>query len=158
MSPTKQAIIQKVYGDIIVGQYYNLQMRGANSDRVASDMQYAAMLYDPVLFAEDNGERDRLNQMLRANSRPQREARPMYIGADGKLHYKYESNFYDPHQNRMMAILNSKSVDSRTPMDSGRRSPNPSSRPVTSNFNNSKLSNSHNFSSMSQQYLAAQPA
>lgn len=28
MSPVKQRIIQKIYGDVIVGKYYNVQMRG----------------------------------------------------------------------------------------------------------------------------------
>ena len=32
-STVKQAIIQKMYGDVIVGKYYNLQMRGEQSQQ-----------------------------------------------------------------------------------------------------------------------------
>ena len=35
----------------------------------------------------------------------------MYIGQDGKLHYKHEGRPNDPHQNRMNAIFASKSTD-----------------------------------------------
>ena len=56
MSETKQAIIQKMYGDVIVGKYYNVQMRG-ESNKKASDMHNGALLFDPVFFEEDTGER-----------------------------------------------------------------------------------------------------
>jgi len=72
------------------------------------------MIFDPVMFGEDTGERREYARMLRVNSRPQKEARPMYIDADGKLQYKYSSNALDPHQSRMQAIFASKSVDGRS--------------------------------------------
>ena len=52
----KQAIIQKMYGDVIVGKFYNLQMRGDQNSN-ASDMSQSALLFDPVFFGEDTGER-----------------------------------------------------------------------------------------------------
>lgn len=79
-----------MYGDVIVGKFYNLQMRG-NQNSQASDMSQSALLFDPVFFGEDTGERQQYNEMQRINSRPKKEARPMFIGADGKLHHKIET-------------------------------------------------------------------
>ena len=62
MSETKQAIIQKMYGDVIVGKYYNVQMRG-ESNKQASDMHNGALLFDPVFFEEDTGERKQYEMM-----------------------------------------------------------------------------------------------
>ena len=66
-------------------------------------MGTAAFLYDPVMFGDDNGEREEYNRMLRFNSRPRREPRPMYLGPDGRLRQQY--NRSDPHENRMHSIL-----------------------------------------------------
>ena len=52
----KQGIIQKMYGDVIVGKYYNVQMRG-EQNKQASDMHHGALLFDPVFFEDDGGER-----------------------------------------------------------------------------------------------------
>lgn len=57
-SPTKQGIIQKTYKDVIVGNYYNLQMRGDKKMQDQSDQTNAAFIYDPAMFMEDTGERE----------------------------------------------------------------------------------------------------
>ena len=81
-------------------------MRTDNKNNTQSHMASGALLFDPVFFGEDTGERQEYANMQRFNSRPKKESRPMYIGPDGKLHHRYEGgNTYDPHQNRMNAIF-----------------------------------------------------
>lgn len=52
-------------------------------------MGVMGMGFDPILFKEDNGEREEHSANIRMNSRPIREEKPMYIGTDGKLYRKY---------------------------------------------------------------------
>ena len=74
-------------------------------------MHSGALLFDPVFFGEDTGERREYARMARFNSRPQREQRPMYVGPDGQLHYKYDASVNNPHWNRMN--MASRSLDGR---------------------------------------------
>ena len=77
-------------------------------------MHNGALVFDPVFFEEDTGERKQYEIMQRFNARPKKESRPMCVGPDGKLHYKYETSANDLHENRMQAIFASKSVEGRT--------------------------------------------
>ena len=115
MSPEKQGIIQKRYNDIIVGSYYHMQVRAPPMQM--SDLHHRELVSDPIFFAESNELRS--NTYNVNSSGPKRESRPMYIGPDGRLHYKYDMG--DAHQNRMQAIFRNKSVD-------GRSSPSPPPR------------------------------
>ena len=68
----------------------------------------------------------------------------MFIGPDGKLHYKYETSANDLHENRMQAIFTSRSVD-------GRASPRSATNNYSSQYSMSQSSyHDMTFSSMHQ--------
>jgi len=45
-----------MYKDVVVGQYYNVHMRGGNAHE--NDLGACGFTYDPSLFRDDTGERD----------------------------------------------------------------------------------------------------
>lgn len=75
-----------MYKDVVVGKYYNVHIREVDGN---TEMGTMGMHFDPSLFREDSGEREEHAAAQRQNSRPMREAKPMYVGTNGKLYRKY---------------------------------------------------------------------
>ena len=62
---TKQAIIQKQFKDVIVGKYYNMQMRGGIGQD--HDLATGGFGFDPTLFRDDDGWREEYARQKRVN-------------------------------------------------------------------------------------------
>ena len=59
-----------MYKDVIVGNYYNLQVRDLSQD---AGIHTAGDNFQPIYFGEDDGQRDDEQAYKRTNSRPQRK-------------------------------------------------------------------------------------